>query len=83
MAHATVCAICCQPPTITDPLTRGHIVALANGGTNHPSNYQAEHETCNKRKGTKATGGEGYRRSVLGPADTPPPQRLNKSLAGF
>jgi len=50
LAGATVCAICGKPPTRNDPLTAGHIIAREDGGTNDPSNYQAEHRSCNSRK---------------------------------
>ncbi len=50
LATATVCAVCGGPPTKDDPLTGGHIVDRQLGGTNDPSNYQAEHESCNYGK---------------------------------
>ncbi|WP_080043938.1 HNH endonuclease signature motif containing protein [[Actinomadura] parvosata] len=51
LATATVCAICKLPPTPDDPLTAGHITPRAQGGTSDPSNYQAEHASCNYSKG--------------------------------
>jgi 5-methylcytosine-specific restriction endonuclease McrA len=45
-----ICAICHLPPTDIDPLTAGHITPRARGGTNHRSNYQPEHGSCNSRK---------------------------------
>jgi 5-methylcytosine-specific restriction endonuclease McrA len=51
---ASHCAICGEPFTPQDPPTRGHIIALANGGSNDPSNFQAEHRSCNLRKGANA-----------------------------
>lgn len=53
LSTARVCALCGLPPTATDPLTAGHKVARANGGTNEASNYQAEHASCNYSKGAK------------------------------
>jgi 5-methylcytosine-specific restriction endonuclease McrA len=53
MVEATVCAICGQPPTPDDPLTRGHKVARSNGGKNVPANYQAEHRSCGGAKGNR------------------------------
>jgi 5-methylcytosine-specific restriction endonuclease McrA len=51
LADAAVCAMCGLVPTPDDPLTAGHIVSRANGGTNDLSNYQAEHRSCNSAKG--------------------------------
>lgn len=45
---ATHCAVCHQPFAAGRTATRGHIVALENGGRNEPGNYQAECEACNK-----------------------------------
>jgi 5-methylcytosine-specific restriction endonuclease McrA len=45
---ATHCAICTKPFTHDSRPTRGHIVALEDGGTNAPENFQAECEACNK-----------------------------------
>jgi len=50
---ATRCAICGAPFTPENPMERGHIVALEDGGTNDPSNYQPECRRCN-RSGIKA-----------------------------
>lgn len=44
---ATNCAVCGQPFSSERPRTRGHIVALEAGGSNHPTNFQAECEPCN------------------------------------
>ena len=52
LGNATVCALCGEPPTLQDPLTLGHIKARAHGGGLELSNLQAEHSSCNKRKGT-------------------------------
>jgi 5-methylcytosine-specific restriction endonuclease McrA len=51
LAIATVCAVCGLSPTDDDPLTAGHRIPRAHGGSNDPSNYQAEHASCNYRKG--------------------------------
>lgn len=49
-----VCAIDGLPGTDADPLTCGHIVALANGGDPwDEANLQAEHRSCNARKGAR------------------------------
>ncbi len=54
VANASVCAICDKPPTATDPLTMGHkLVAFSKGGPAEPWNVQAEHRTCNSRKGAR------------------------------
>ncbi|MDH2425771.1 AAA family ATPase [Sphaerisporangium sp. TRM90804] len=50
LADATVCAVCLKPPTAADPLTAGHILDRQLGGTNDPSNYQPEHQSCNFAK---------------------------------
>ena len=44
---ATHCAVCGDPFTPDNPPTRGHIVARADGGSDDPSNYQAECRRCN------------------------------------
>jgi hypothetical protein len=44
---ATHCAVCGEAFSDQLPPTRGHIVALENGGSNDPSNFQAECEPCN------------------------------------
>lgn len=31
-----------------DPFVADHIIALANGGTNHESNYRIAHKSCNE-----------------------------------
>lgn len=54
LANATVCAECGLPPTDDNPLTAGHVIPRAHGGSNDPSNYQAECATCNYRKGARA-----------------------------
>ncbi|MER7126761.1 HNH endonuclease signature motif containing protein [Micrococcus luteus] len=47
LANADRCAVCGGAPTEDNPLTAGHIIARADGGTNDPSNYRAECRTCN------------------------------------
>jgi 5-methylcytosine-specific restriction endonuclease McrA len=56
---ATVCAICGQPPTPTDPLQGDHIIPLSEGGRTVASNYQATHRSCNIRKGGRNRRGGG------------------------
>ncbi|WP_433520126.1 HNH endonuclease (plasmid) [Nonomuraea sp. CA-143628] len=51
LADATVCAECRQPPTPDNPLTGGHVLSRARGGTNDLSNYQPECARCNYSKG--------------------------------
>lgn len=58
IAGATVCARCGKPFTPDDPPTRGHIVSVRDGGTNDPSNYQAEHRSCNSSHGARTGGRE-------------------------
>jgi 5-methylcytosine-specific restriction endonuclease McrA len=58
--NATTCARCGKPFTADNPPTRGHRIAIADGGTHDPANYQAEHDHCNKSAG--ATEANGNRR---------------------
>lgn len=50
---AELCAVCGLPPTPTNPLEAGHRQARANGGTNKLTNYQPEHRSCNRSKGSR------------------------------
>lgn len=43
------CAECGKPGADTV----GHIIPLARGGPNHPTNWQPEHATCNYSKGSR------------------------------
>lgn len=45
---ASVCAICGDPPTATDPLTADHVVPLSRGGFGGP--MRAAHRSCNSRR---------------------------------
>ena len=45
--QATHCAVCGERFSEERRPTRGHIIALEAGGTNAPSNFQAECEPCN------------------------------------
>ena len=47
---ATHCAVCGEPFTDERRPTRGHIVAIVDGGTNSPENFQAECGPCNYGK---------------------------------
>lgn len=51
LANATRCSICGEPPTASDPLEAGHIIPVAHGGSDDLTNLQAEHRSCNRRKG--------------------------------
>jgi hypothetical protein len=46
LVGSTHCVICGSAFTIDNPMRRGHIVSLEAGGTNDPSNYQAECRRC-------------------------------------
>jgi 5-methylcytosine-specific restriction endonuclease McrA len=56
--NAERCTICGQPPTDDDPLEAGHITPHAYGGTNNITNIQAQHRSCNRKRGA-LTGGVG------------------------
>ena len=47
---ATHCSVCGEAFTPDNKPTRGHIVAIADGGSNAPGNYQAECAACNYGK---------------------------------
>lgn len=47
-----VCWLCGQPGADT----RDHVVALAAGGTNDPSNIRPAHRACNSRRGASTDG---------------------------
>ena len=57
MTTATVCAICGQPGTASDPLTAGHVVGRAQGGTNGLDNLRAEHASFNYSQGKRVCRG--------------------------
>ena len=51
---ADVCALCGQPPTLTDRLEADHIVPLALGGAAlDRDNLRAAHKSCNARRGQR------------------------------
>lgn len=50
-ASALSCWRCGGPFTVEDPVTAGHVIPLAEGGTDDLANLRAEHESCNKRAG--------------------------------
>ena len=65
MQAADRCAICGQPPTITDPLEADHVVPLALGGAAlDPDNLRAAHKSCNSRRGQRL--GAELRRAKVG-----------------
>lgn len=45
--------VCGRHGTPSNPITAGHIIARARGGTNDPANYQPECRRCNSAKGTR------------------------------
>jgi 5-methylcytosine-specific restriction endonuclease McrA len=51
VATVTRCAICGQPPRPGDLFVCDHIIPRAHGGSDHPSNWQGAHRSCNGRKG--------------------------------
>ena len=63
------CGICRQPINYTLPhldprsFVADHIVPLAKGGTNHPTNLQPAHRKCNRDKADRTDGGPTIRRS--------------------
>ncbi len=60
VAAANVCAICGQPLTHGLPALNpaapvvDHIIPVAHGGSDEPTNKQVAHRRCNRAKGTKA-----------------------------
>jgi 5-methylcytosine-specific restriction endonuclease McrA len=51
-----ICAICGEPFTAADPPVCDHITPLAYGGSDHPTNLQATHRSCNGRKSATLPG---------------------------
>lgn len=49
------CHICGKPFTRKNPPTLDHVLALAKGGTNEPSNFAPAHLRCNIRKQAQRT----------------------------
>ncbi|TMR11738.1 HNH endonuclease [Nonomuraea turkmeniaca] len=47
------CVYCGQQGTTDNPITAGHIIPRARGGTNEPTNYQPECRRCNSSKGAR------------------------------
>jgi 5-methylcytosine-specific restriction endonuclease McrA len=49
--NATTCALCGKGPRENDPWVADHIVPRAEGGSDHISNLQPAHPSCNGRRG--------------------------------
>jgi 5-methylcytosine-specific restriction endonuclease McrA len=49
------CAICGERGRPGDPITRGHIIPRAFGGTDSTFNIQPEHKSCNEAKAATYT----------------------------
>lgn len=56
MANNALCSICGQPGTRKDPLTAGHIIGRAQGGSNDLSNLRVEHASYNYSQGKRCRG---------------------------
>jgi len=60
------CCYLCKLPVPREQLSIEHVIALANGGTNHPDNLRAACRGCNSRKGARTVARrKGLRRSPL------------------
>lgn len=71
LAEETTCWICHRPGTADDPLTADHVIARADDGPDHRSNYRAAHLSCNLRRGAGYRGeGEASRTSQRSPDDS-------------
>jgi hypothetical protein len=57
LAHATRCAVCGEAPTADNPLTLGHRIARANGGSLDLSNLEPQCRRCNLRIGARDSDG--------------------------
>jgi 5-methylcytosine-specific restriction endonuclease McrA len=53
VSTVTHCAICGQGPRPRDPFVCDHIIPRAHGGSDHPTNWQGAHRSCNGRKGAR------------------------------
>ena len=51
----TLCSICGERKRPGDPMTRGHIVPVALGGTDEAWNIRPEHRSCNGARGCQMT----------------------------
>jgi 5-methylcytosine-specific restriction endonuclease McrA len=49
--NATTCALCGKGERENDPWVADHIIPRAEGGTDHISNLQPAHRSCNGRRG--------------------------------
>jgi hypothetical protein len=67
LAEETTCWRCGLPPTPTDPLVAGHVIARRHGGPTTRSNMRAEHRSCNTREG------EGIPSKTTPPSNVPTP----------
>lgn len=50
------CGICGSFIQADEPLDIDHVIPVALGGSNEPSNLQAAHAVCNRRKGARVLG---------------------------
>ena len=64
-ARQPLCVACEQAGRVTLAIVRDHIVPLAEGGTDDPSNTQALCQACSDRK-TQAEAARGTRRAHRG-----------------
>jgi 5-methylcytosine-specific restriction endonuclease McrA len=53
-AHGCICALCGEPIASRQEATLDHVIAASRGGSDTIENLQLAHESCNKRKGSKA-----------------------------
>ena len=58
MRNRNRCAVCGRRGDASDPITRGHIIPRAHGGSDETWNIQPEHLSCNQERGTRWTRGD-------------------------